>query len=407
MHIPAPAPGTVPISATLANIIAELYGWTDYRNANNNDLLNLRTVGARTFYLNGQKVSGYGIQQTPATATADPLAWNFTARDFQGKPSVLIGGLAIDPDTYTITRTVAPLAFINPSFEAGIYSGWGAGTTTGVTTVNPDAGTYCAVISSPGGYIYQVSATGLTPGTVYPVTVRMRGDAGGTATGTLQLSNSGGLVSQNSGTLTASWQTVTKSFAADASGTITVALVRSSSGAGAIYFDTVAGVTLTNAGFGLGNLSGWSASDFGTTSVNPHTSALCAFLAGGGYLFQPLSGLTLGATYPVTIWYRGDAGSLAKIAIEVHDGSPGAANQSQSPWMPVSPIWQSLTWDYVANATGVIGVALIHDSGAGPASFDDSDILGGYQPSTMTINFLPGYEPYSTERVSVLGNLSL
>ena len=400
--------GAVAIQQALDLLITDRKGAVAPQNMNGFNLTNVGILQTQQIYIDGKRLSDGAFGGRTATPTGSPQVWNIAATRV-GNVDVRFNGLPQPQGNFTISGAVSQTALLNPDFESD-FASWGISSPEIVTTAGPHGGTKCTAISANNGYLYQ-TLNGLTAGVSVAITAWVRADAGNTATAFIQLTDnaSGPVVLSTVVTPGTAWQQLTATYTATSVGIIFLLLKRGSAGSGTIYFDDVTSTvgTLTNPGFETGDFTGWVILPNCTISTtNPFGGAKCASLVGdNAYIYQAVSGLTLGVVYSFTAWFRGDAGTTANAMLGAHDGT--GANSAPFTTLATTQVWQPITLNYTANATGVVGFFVQRGVGAGAVYFDLTTMSGGAVSSTWAITFTAGNQPLATgEDVTVSGNLS-
>lgn len=399
--------GAVAIQQALDALIVDRKGAVAPQNMSGFNITNVGILQTQQIYVAGKPLSDGSFGVRTATSTSNPQVWNIAATKV-GNVDVRFNGLPQPQGNFTISGAVAQPALLNPDFESD-FASWGTTSPEIVTTAGPHGGTKCVAIVSNNGYLYQ-TLSGLAAGASVTITAWVRADAGNTAYTFLELTDgaSGPVVLSTGVTPGITWQQLTATYTVTSTHNIFIVLQRGTTGLGTIYFDDVASTvgTVINPGFETGDFTGWVIlPNCIISTTNPFGGAKCASLIGdNAFIYQTVTGLTLGVIYTITAWFRGDTGTTAPAWVILRDS---VGNGYLTTSLATTTSWQPIQINFTGTATGDVVVILQRGVGAGAAYFDLTTMSGGAVSSNWAITFSAGNQPLATgEDVTVSGNLS-
>ncbi len=286
-----------------------------------------------------------------------------------------------------------PLA--NPDFESGSTS-WtlSAGSVVPNAPANSHSGNGVAEINTNGGTFTQ-TMTGLTPNTTYQLTAWAK--SLDKTTGTVQVRvdhdatfdlNPAGFIPGPNYTQTA----VTFTTGAATTAVITLTNI----GDGTAFYDdlNLVAIPLANTGFESGATS-WNFSATGASVVNDagnaHSGSQAAKITtDGGYLYQPITGLSPNTTYQLTAYVKSSGKSTGTALLRVsHDGT---LTDNTASFIPGSTYTQTTT-TFTTGASTTTAMAILANMGNGTVYFDDLNLVAtplansSFESGTVAWNF--------------------
>ncbi len=132
---------------------------------------------------------------------------------------------------------------------------------------------------------------------------------------------------------------------------------------------------VANPGLEDGTTSPWSTNGARTavSTVTAHGGSYSLAMTGAGTAYQDINGLEPGATYTVSAWVAGTAGTSTSAQLMILNDNV----TSSSPVIQTSPAWRQLASSFKVGREGAIRINLARGPSDGTVYWDDIHLSQG------------------------------